>query len=245
MDEPVGDHAADWSVRAVAALDDGLRSKMYAFIRGQGQPVTREQVAIATGVSRKLAAFHLDKLVEVGLLRTCSQQLGGIRRVGRTPKAYEPAGLDVRVSIPPRHYETLAGILIDALVGEDGGEAARDTALRLAIARGEEAGARVREQARPGRLGAERALMLAQAALRRRGFEPAQDERGFVRLRNCPFQPLAGRAPDLVCGINHGFVTGFLAGLRTTAVEAAIVGPRRGECCVELRPARPALRAAR
>ncbi len=245
MEVPAVGQATGWSVRAVAALDDRLRFTMYAFIRDEQRPVTREQVATATGVSRKLAAFHLDKLVEVGLLRARYEPLGGIRRVGRTPKVYEPAGLDVRVNIPPRHYDALAGILIDAMLSEDAGEPARRAALRVASARGKEAGAGVRDQARPGRLGAERALNLAETSLRQRGFEPARDSRSSVRLRNCPFHPLAGKAPALVCGINHSFVTGFLAGLDATAVEAALIEPRPGECCLELRPVPPAQRGGR
>jgi predicted ArsR family transcriptional regulator len=240
---PVGDQAPDPSVRAVAALDDMLRRRMYEFIRDAGNPVTREQVATATGVSRKLAAFHLDKLVEVGLLAAGYEPAGRIRRIGRAPKVYEPAGLDVRVSIPARHYETLAAILIDAALSEDGGEPTRRAAVRVARGRGEEAGARLREQARPGRLGAERALSMAEGALREWGLEPRRDGHGGVRLRNCPFHPLAGKAPDLVCGINLGFAAGLLDGLQARAVEAAVVAPRAGECCVELRPAPAAERA--
>lgn len=240
-----GDPAPGPSLRAVAALDDVLRRRMYAFIRDAGHPVTREQVATATGVSRKLAAFHLDKLTEVGLLAAGYEPAGRVRRIGRAPKVYQPAGLDVRVSIPARHYGTLAGILIDAVLSDDGGAGARHAAVRVARERGEEAGARLREQARPGRLGAERALSVAEAALRQWGLEPRRDGQGGVRLRNCPYHPLTGKAPDLVCGINLGFVTGFLAGLRAPAVEAVLVAPRAGECCVELRPAQAAQRAGR
>jgi hypothetical protein len=55
-----------------------------------------------------------------------------------------------------------------------------------------------------------------------------------LRLRNCPFQPLAARASDLVCGINHAFLTGFLDGLGASAIQA-VLEPQAGECCVELR----------
>ena len=55
-----------------------------------------------------------------------------------------------------------------------------------------------------------------------------------LRLRNCPFQPVAADAPELVCHMNHRFLTGFLAGLGTESVAAELV-PRDGECCVELR----------
>jgi predicted ArsR family transcriptional regulator len=52
-------------------------------------------------------------------------------------------------------------------------------------------------------------------------------------LRNCPFQPLAARAADLVCGINQAFPAGFLDGLGASTVTAALTRPPGG-CCVEL-----------
>ena len=55
------------AIRAVAALDDEFRRGMYAFIRKARRPVTREEAAASVGISRKLAAFHLDKLVEADL----------------------------------------------------------------------------------------------------------------------------------------------------------------------------------
>jgi predicted ArsR family transcriptional regulator len=236
MDPPITEPTADPSVRAVAALEDGLRRRIYAFARAARHPVTREQAASATGISRKLAAFHLDKLVEVGLLHASYAPARGIRKAGRPPRVYQPAGLDVRVSIPPRQYDELATILIDAVLTETAGENARQAALRVARARGETLGAGTREQVRPGRLGAERALSLTEAALRQWGFEPTRAAPTCVRLRNCPFHPLAAKAPALICGINHAFLTGFLAGLDTAAVEA-VLDPRAGECCVELRTA--------
>ena len=85
------------AIRAVAALEDELRRGLYAYIRAARHPVTREEAAASAGISRKLAAFHLDKMVDAGLLRASYQsvyQSTGTRKVGRTPKVYEPAGDD-------------------------------------------------------------------------------------------------------------------------------------------------------
>jgi predicted ArsR family transcriptional regulator len=224
----------DPAIRAVAALDDELRGGMYAFIRAAGRPVTRDEAAIAVGISRKLAAFHLDKLVDAGLLRVGALAAGDVRKVGRAPKVYQPTDTDIRVSIPARRHEVLAGILMDAVFTEAEGETARQAAVRVARQRGEELGATERARTRPGRLGAERALTLAEHTLTRYGFEPTRPTPTCVRLRNCPFHPLAATAPDLVCGINHAFLGGFLSGLCATTVEA-VLEPRAGECCVELR----------
>ncbi|MGH3800904.1 MAG: helix-turn-helix domain-containing protein, partial [Pseudonocardiaceae bacterium] len=124
------------ALAAVAALSDELRRRMYGFIRRARRPVSREEAAKSVGISRKLAAFHLDKLVEVGLLRARYEPVGGIRKVGRTPKVYEPTDDQVRISIPAREHDLLADILIDALLTEDQGKAGREAALQVARHRG-------------------------------------------------------------------------------------------------------------
>src|SRR5205809_883694 len=58
------------AVAAIAALDDDVRRALYEHVRAAGAPVTRQEAATGVGISRKLAAFHLDKLVELGVLRS-------------------------------------------------------------------------------------------------------------------------------------------------------------------------------
>lgn len=223
--------SSDLSV--VAVLADDLRQRMYAFIRRADAPVTRDEAAAAVGISRKLAAFHLDKLVDAGLLEAGYARPAGLRRAGRASKVYAPADVEVRVSIPPRDHEVLAGILLDAVTRA---EDARRAALEAATARGRELGEAERDRLRPGRLGAERALTLACGTLERYGFEPARPEPTRVWLRNCPFQPLAARASEVVCAINQAFLAGFLDGLGASTVTAALTPGTRppGACCVEL-----------
>src|SRR6266545_2540251 len=204
----------DSAIRAVAALEDPSRRRMYAFIRQARHPVTRDEAAASIGISRKLAAFHLDKLVEAGVLRAHFAPPGGIRKVGRTPKVYEPAELDIKISIPQRQHDLLADILLDAVLAPD--HDPRAAAIHAAETHGHDAGTAERQQSRPGKLGPERALTLASGVLEQHGFEPARETPTRVRLRNCPFHPLAAKAPDLVCGINHAFLGGLLAGLRAT-----------------------------
>jgi predicted ArsR family transcriptional regulator len=231
-------HTDERSIRAVAALEDGLRRGMFNFIRRARRPVTRDEAAAAVGISRKLAAFHLDKLVSAGVLRARYQAAGGTRKVGRTPKVYEPSGLEIQVSIPPRQYDTLADILLNAVLASRGTENMRAAALRTARERGHDLGARQRLQLRPGRLGAERGLTVVTGILDRCGFEPAREAPTCVRLRNCPFHLLAAREPELVCRLNHAFLSGMLDGLEAPSVQA-VLDPRPGECCVELHSAEP------
>src|SRR5690242_17584492 len=108
---------------------------MYDYIRGARRPVSREEAAEAVGISRKLAAFHLDKLVSAGLLRSDFAP-AGLRRVGRAPKMYSPVDVDVRISLPERHHEVLAAILIDGVLSNSDGETATQAVLRAARERG-------------------------------------------------------------------------------------------------------------
>ncbi len=226
--------SADARVERLAVLADEQRRRMYGFARRARRPVTREEAAADAGISAKLAAFHLDKLVAAGLLRARYENPGGIRKVGRKPKVYEPTDADIRVSIPERRPDLIAEILIDAVLTEQPGEGARAAALRTARQRGEEVGAAQRALTRPGRLGPERSVSAGEAMLQRYGFEPDRLGPTHLRLLNCPFHAQAARSPELVCGINHAFLSGFLGGLEAGGIDA-VLAPRPGYCCVELR----------
>jgi predicted ArsR family transcriptional regulator len=220
-------------VAAIAALDDDVRRSLYEHVRLAGVPVSREQAAAAVGISSKLAAFHLDKLVDLGVL---SSGFGPAtdRRVGRAPRLYEPAAEDIAVRVPERSPELLASILVEAVTTEQPGERAEDAVLRVAGERGVALGAGERTRLRGGRVGAERALATSEELLARQGFEPFRED-GSVRLRNCPFHPLAGVAPALVCGLNRAYLAGVIEGLDAGDRVTAELAPRPGECCVELR----------
>jgi predicted ArsR family transcriptional regulator len=220
-------------IAAVAALDEDVRRALYQCVRDAPAPVTREDAAAAVGISRKLAAFHLDKLVAVGLLRA-GYASGGARRVGRAPKVYEPSGHDVAVAVPARRPDVLAEVLLETVLAACTSDRLDLAARRVARGYGERLGAAERDRVRPGRLGAERGLALASAVCERYGYEPGHAQPDSVRLRNCPFHPLAARAPELVCAINRDFLSGLLTGLDARGVHARLE-PSAGACCVELR----------
>jgi predicted ArsR family transcriptional regulator len=208
-----------------AALADRSRRALYEFVLRQGRAVSREEASEATGMSRNLAAFHLDKLVDAGLLTARYEAPPDQPRGrGRAPKMYEAAPDGLAITIPERRYDLIAEILSDAVV-EDPARA-REAAMRLAHRRGQEIGAGLRPDG-----GAADDLSAVLADL---GFEPEPDGAN-VRLHNCPFHALARRHTDLVCGLNQRFVTGLIDGLSATGVEAELA-PRPGSCCVELRP---------
>ncbi|MEV6209454.1 helix-turn-helix domain-containing protein [Kitasatospora sp. NPDC051914] len=225
-------------IRSVSVLGEESRRRMFAFVRRAGRPVTRDEAAASVGISRKLAAFHLDKLVDAGLLRARYGAPGAVRKVGRQPKVYEPTGAQITVSIPDRRHELLADLLLDAVLAQSGGGSAAGAAVDAAGRRGRQLGEAEREAGRPGRLGVERGLTMCEQMLEAHGYEPVRESPTEVRLRNCPFHPLAAKAPDLVCGMNHAFLAGYLRGLDVPGVDAVLV-PAPGECCVRLRPSPP------
>jgi predicted ArsR family transcriptional regulator len=202
----------------MAALDDPIRRRLFAYVRSSSEPVSREDAARAVGISRSLAAYHLDKLTEQDLL-TVSYR----RREGRTgPGAGRPAKLyvasgEVSVSVPPRDYELAAGLLAEAAETSDEARATLD-----AVA------------ARAGRRMGEGQEGSLDDALANRGYEPFEDEAGVIRLRNCPFHRLAERHRDVVCGMNQAYLDGLLEGLGRTDVRASLE-PEPGRCCVAIR----------
>jgi predicted ArsR family transcriptional regulator len=213
--------ATDWDVAALMA--DGSRRALYDFVRRQDHPVGREEAADATGISRGLAAFHLDKLAAAGLLAARYEApVGQPRSRGRTPKVYEAVGDGLSVTIPERRYELVATILADAVAGCPA--QAHDEAMDVAWRRGHDLGATMRAS------GA--GLMVALADL---GFEPHAAADGRVLLHNCPFHAVASRQTTLVCGLNLRFVTGLVDGLDAGVVQARLASHPRF-CCVELTP---------
>jgi predicted ArsR family transcriptional regulator len=221
------------AIDSVSVLSEDSRRRMFAFIRRARRAVTRDEAAASVGISRKLAAFHLDKLVDAGLLRARYETPGGTRKVGRQPKVYEPTDAQITVNIPDRRHELLADLLLDAVLTERAGENATQAAMRAAEQRGRRVGEAARHETRPGRLGAERGLTVCERLLDGYGYEPVRETPTRLRLRNCPFHPLAAKAPDLVCGMNHAFLSGCLEGLEVNGVQA-VLAPEPGECCVRL-----------
>ncbi|HEX6872766.1 MAG TPA: helix-turn-helix domain-containing protein [Micromonosporaceae bacterium] len=220
----------DWQV--AAALLDPVRRALYEHVRRQQHPVTREEAAEAQDISRNLAAFHLDKLVEAGLLRARYEApTDQPRGRGRAPKVYEVASGGLMLSVPPRRYELLGELLADAVAAEPTNAAS--AALRLAYARGH----RIGEGNGPGPA-ANPAVQLtaARSVIETLGFEPAITAEPGLTLGNCPFHPLAARHPELVCGLNHAFLAGLLAGIGADRLQAQL-SPAPGRCCVIITPA--------
>lgn len=210
-------------VEAIGVLQEPLRRRLYEFVVASGREVSRSEAADAFGAQRTLAAFHLDKLAEAGLLVTAHRRVSGRSGpgAGRPAKLYRRADVEHAVSLPPRDYRTVAGLLAEVA------EAARlDDALRDAARR---EGAALQPHGR-----APANLDDARAMLAERGYEPYHDHGDagpVVRMRNCPFHALAESHPALVCGMNLALLEGLLDGSDGVTVH---LDARPGECCTVL-----------
>lgn len=230
---PLDPSDQEWQISAVSALNEPVRRNLYRYVAAQPAAVGRDEAAQVVGVSRELAAFHLDKLVDLGLLEVEFRRLSGRQGpgAGRPAKLYRPSARQLELSFPERRYELVAHLLAQGF--EDTGDP-RDGLDRAARRFGEDLGEKARRNLgrRPS---GERLLEQACAVLRGYGFDPIQAA-GEVRLRNCPFDALANEHRDLVCGLNLAILEGLVAGLRSTTLEARLA-PEPGMCCVVLGPA--------
>jgi predicted ArsR family transcriptional regulator len=223
------------ALESIEALGHDLRRQMYLFIRNQRRPVSRDEAAESVGISRKLAAFHLDKLVEKGLLRAHYMRLSGRGGpgAGRPSKVYEPTEAEMAVSIPSRSYDFAGKILIAALESQSPGRS-RDAVRTSASEHGFALGQQVGRQRRLQSASYKKVLSVARQLLYERGYEPYPDEKGGLRLRNCPFHSLAQQSVEIVCGLNQAFISGLLSGLGNKDIDA-VLDPRPGECCVRVK----------
>ena len=209
-------------LRPLCALEDDTRRRLYDHVVAQGEPVTRDQAGAAVGVDRSLAAYHLDKLVDEGLLAAsfARPEGRGGPGAGRPAKRYRRTDREFAVSIPPRDYHLLAEVFARAAASDPTG-ALRDTLNAAAIA-----------------MGRELADVAADAPdliplLRRLGFEP-YDDGGTIRLRNCPFHRLARDHTELVCTMNLSMLSGLVEELELHARPR--LDPSAGHCCVAMTP---------
>jgi predicted ArsR family transcriptional regulator len=180
-----------------------------------------------------LAGFHLDRLVEEGLLEASFRRLSGRSGpgAGRPAKLYRRSNRQVEVTLPERRYELAARILASAIDASDAPKT-RKALVKTARGIGEQIGADARSRvgSRPGR---KRLLARMVDALSAQGYEP-EAAGGELRLRNCPFHALVAEHTDLVCGMNLALIEGVVEGLEFPAAKP-VLAPTPGMCCVCVR----------
>lgn len=220
-------------IAGLAALDEPVRRSLYFYVVDRHRDVGREEAARAVSVSHTLAGFHLDRLVEEGLLESSFRRLSGRAGpgAGRPAKLYRRSGRQLAVSLPQRSYE-LAARIFAAAIDSNGARLTRTALSRAARLIGTRIGADAKSRAgsRPDR---KRLLAGAIAALAANGYEPERAGRE-IRLRNCPFHELVKDHRELVCGMNLALVEGVVHGLDLSGAKPALDSKPAG-CCVSLR----------
>lgn len=182
--------------RVLAGL---TRARLLAALRQADGPAGVRQLAETVGLHPNSVREQLDQLVDTGLVvRHVAPPVGRGR-----PSMLYAAGPDAD-DPDPNAYRELAAILADELAGQRGAAAG-------AVAAGE----------RRGRTMAARAVSAPTAAAGLDRLVGLLDDVGFaperpagpddpIRLRHCPFEPLARKHQAIVCGIHLGLMRGAL-----------------------------------
>ena len=184
---------------------------------------------------RHTAKFHLDKLVEEGLLDTEFRRLGGRQGpgAGRPTKLYRRSDREV---VGDRPRAALRPGRRAARVGGRGVGPRRYAGARFAASRWPRRWARG-SATRPARLpgrgrGRDKLVGATCDVLAGHGYEPRAEGR-TVTLANCPFHALARDHTELVCDMNLALVSA-VARNGADARLSARLEPADGRCCVVL-----------
>jgi predicted ArsR family transcriptional regulator len=225
---------------SLSSLDDPLRRRLYEVVTSHPGPVSRDEAASEAGIGRALAVYHLDKLVESGLLTASYQRPPGRRGpgAGRPAKVYARSDREFAVTVPPREYELAARLLVQAVEADPSdrsravlAEAARRLGMELGSAFERDAGERgAGERHAAGPEAGERDV---KGVLTQQGYEPCGGADDVIRLRNCPFHQLTEQHREVVCGMNLALVEGLVDGLGAGGLRP-VLDPQPGHCCVAI-----------
>lgn len=202
----------------LGSLEDPVRRRLYEFVLDCDHPAGRDEAAAATGISRTLAAYHLDKLADAGLLRADYARPEGRNGPGsgRPAKIYSRGVADLTVSVPPRNDNLLARLLVSALDHDPTG-VARESAVHEA----HEAGAAIGADSNGNLL----------TALSGCGYQPRVCADGSIELCNCPFHAQSDAHRSTVCNLNLNIIQGMLDATHQPGAQAEL-DFRPNRCCV-------------
>lgn len=211
----------------IGALSDDTRRSLYEYVASRPEAVGREEAARALGLRAHKVNFHLDRLVEEGLLTVEYKRLTGRSGpgAGRPSKLYRRSDREFSVSLPPRNYDLVGEILATAVSSAGSAADLDDAVEQSAHDHGVDAG-------RDATTGEEATIGQLSQALAEQGYEPIERD-GVLELHNCPFDTLAKKHTDLVCGLNEHYVRGIAEGMGCCRSDARLE-PGEGRCCVRV-----------
>jgi predicted ArsR family transcriptional regulator len=185
-------------------LADDTRYRIYrAIAERPGEDVTVADIARRFGLHPNVARMHLGKLEQGGFVATGFRRSSG----GRPAKLYRLSDRVVSFGFPPRRYELLSRLALEALAA--GGS--RADALRVCHEAGAAEGRRALVGGGRPPADATDAAELVLRITEDQGLLPEivwQDDAFRVTLRNCVFGVLSGGEPELVCAMHRAFLEG-------------------------------------
>src|SRR5437879_12817988 len=151
-------------IAAIASLHEPARRGLYLYVSSRRREVGRDEAARALRISRALAAFHLDKLVQQGLLDASYRRLTDRRGpgAGRPAKLYHRSTRQLDLTLPERRYELAGRVFARALTAV--APRGRGALRRAARAEGRRLGADARRSTN-GNAGSDRLLAHAIAVI--------------------------------------------------------------------------------
>lgn len=213
-------------IEALSVLAEPQRRRVYEFLAASPDSVSLTELSAALDLGRTLCVFHLNKLVEAGFVEAMAPESG---RRGRPAQRFRASRREVSASVPARHYELVAQVLLTAAAEQPPTEPLAATSQRVARRLGAAVAAEQRS-ARVPRTGRGRQAAVSRL-LDQLGYEPHAEESRIV-LRNCPFDRLRDTNCELVCSINHSLAEGYLDGLEVEGELSAELRPDPENCCV-------------
>lgn len=216
------------------ALGDNTRYAIYLEIARSSHPLTTADVATSLQLHANTVRPHLERMRDVGLLEV---EVGGRGDVGRPQHRFAVAPDAPSLGLEPPTMPVIAEMALSVAkqVGADSADAE-------AVGRHEGARRAVPYESAPSTL---EALV---SDLDRLGFDPLvtdaapvptahpdlDDGAAVVAFANCPFARLADEQPDLVCGLHHGIVAGFVAEMGDAEIREFCTLSARTPCQVTI-----------
>jgi predicted ArsR family transcriptional regulator len=222
-------------VDALAAVGNPELREALRFVREQESAITADDLAAARDVHRNVARARLERRVEAGLLTARYERRSGRSGpgAGRPAKVYSAAPSLASIEFPRRRYETLVGLLADAIAPAERAERLHEIGVRFG-----------HELADAAALRPTRSLGVAFgrlcAAVRQLGFQASlerlDDGIATIATPTCPLRPLVRARPD-VAGIDRGMWAG-LASRALARAEPLPLSCETRDCLTEHAPCR-------
>jgi predicted ArsR family transcriptional regulator len=217
-------------------LADERRRAVYLFVSKATGPVTVNEIAEAFGIHRNAAKHHLDRLLDAGLLQAEFRRVNGRKGpgAGRPSKLYSSTDTEISFSLPERHYDLLAHLLLQSLTqGDDLGAVGFRYGQDLA---------RTKSAAGASDDPVDGVRDLLDGLGFKTNVEADEDGHLWITTENCPFGWVAAEASNgEVCRLDRSIIAGVLAGFgcsTSSVVGHTTIAGGQGTCVREAVPVR-------